>query len=318
MVRGLAVASLMYPELGIRSAVQLQRDGRLAEAIGSGKGNPVLLIANPHALHAPMITEGERVGFKAVIVEKPACVSPEQVDALKRVQIPVSVCHGYRVMWGPRTIRDMILANELGSIIAVDARWWQAVAAERALDTSPAAFQLWKNDPALSGPFDVLIDNGSHWIDLAIFLLGEPPIRGTVWSSYVNAEAAHRDTHIHLDLVFSGARRARASLSKTVHGTTSHLEFTVIGSRRSATWRFLQPDVIEIGDKAERKVMQRQDATMGSMSRPVHGLGWIEGYVEIISQTLLGLAGKSHAAVPTLAEGLRVMETIFSLERVPD
>jgi predicted dehydrogenase len=316
MLRGVAVAGLMHPELGIRPILQAARARPLNE-LSRGLENPVLLVANPHALHAPAIIEGEKAGFKAIIAEKPACVSPEQLTALQNIRIPVSICHGYRVMWGPRTVQQMIAANELGQIIALDGRCWSSAAAQWALDPSPRD-RLWKNDPILSGPSDALIDNASHWIDLATYLMGEPAQRGNVWLSYINAEAPHRDTHVHLDLVFSGARRARASVSKTVHGAANDLEFTVIGSRRSATWAFSRPDLIEVGDGAERKVIHRKDTSMGSGSRPFHGLGWLEGYVEIIRQTLLGLAGKSTAAVPTLAEGLQVMNTIFSLERVSD
>jgi predicted dehydrogenase len=313
MRRSLAIVGLMHPELEIQPALDAER-GRPLDAIGRESEHRVLLVANPHALHAAAIVEGARAGFKAIIAEKPACVSSEQMVKLDGIAIPVSICHGYRVMWGPRTIRHMIAANELGRIIAVDGRCWQSSAAQRALDpTQP--FQLWKNDPTLSGPSDVLIDNGSHWVDLATYLMGEPARKGTGWVSYVNAEAPHRDTHAHLDLLFSEGRQARASISKTVHGAGNDLEFTVIGSRRSATWAFLRPDIIEVGDGGTRTTLHRKDFSMGSGSRPFHGVGWLEGYVEIIRQTLLGLIGKSTVAVPTLAEGLQVMKTIFSLER---
>ncbi len=313
MRKSLAVVGSMHPELAIQPALDAER-GRPLDAIGRECANRVLLVANPHALHAAAIAEGFRAGFRAIIAEKPACVSIEQLATLDGIAIPVSICHGYRVMWGPRTIRQMIVANELGRIVALDGRGWQSSAAQRALDPSPN-FQLWKNDPTLSGPSDVLIDNGSHWVDLATYLMGEPARKGTVWLSYVNAEAPHRDTHVHLDLLFSENRPARVSISKTVHGAGNDFEFTVIGSRRSATWAFLRPDVIEVGDAGTRTTLHRKDVSIGSGSRPFHSLGWLEGYVEIIRQTLLGLIGKSTAAIPTLAEGLQVMKTIFTLEK---
>jgi predicted dehydrogenase len=313
MRRSLAIVDIMHPELGIQPALDAKR-GCPLDAIGRERENRVLLVANPHALHAATIVEGARAGFKAIIAEKPACVSLEQVATLGGIAIPVSICHGYRVMWGPRTIRHMIAAKELGRVIAVDGRCWQSSTAQRALDPTPN-FQLWKSDPTLSGPSDVLLDNGSHWVDLATYLMGEPARKGMVWVSYVNAEAPHRDTHVHLDLLFSENRPARASISKTVHGAGNDFEFTVIGSRRSATWAFQRPDVIEVGDAGTRTTLHRKDVSMGSGSRPFHGLGWLEGYVEVIRQTLLGLIGKSTAAVPTLAEGLQTMKTIFSLDK---
>lgn len=313
MLRSLAVVGMTNPELGIRPAIQAPRGARLAELRRSLE-NPVLLVANPHALHTPAILEGVAAGYKAIVTEKPPCISPEQLAELEALQFPVSVCHVYRAMWGPRTIRKMIAANELGEIIAVDARCWLSSSAQRARDSS-APFQLWKNDPALTGPFDVLIDNVSHWVDMAIYLMGEPPQHGSVWLSYINAEAPHRDTHAHVTLVFRGGRPVRASISKTVHGTGNDFEFTVIGSHRAATWAFPRPDVIEVGEGGERRLIPRQDSAIGSGVRAFHALGWTEGYVEIIRQTLLGLIGRSTAAVPTLAEGLQVMRTIFSLEK---
>ena len=231
--RALKVVSTLHPECGLLPEKFIERKTPLESALHAAE-NPLLLVANPHALHTPAIVAGAQAGARAIITEKPACVSLQQLAELEQVSTPVYVCHGYRAMWGPRQMQQMIRQGDLGEIVSVEGLYWQSSAAQRMLDPSPA-FQLWKNDPLLSGPFDALVDLGSHWIDLAFFLMSEPCREMRAWLSYANAEAPHRDTHVHLDLIFGSGRRGRASISKTVHGASNDLQITVLGTQVSLT-----------------------------------------------------------------------------------
>ena len=121
----------------------------------------------------------------------------------------------------------------------------------------------------------------------------------------------HRDTHVHLTIDFQGGSRALGSISKTVHGSPNHFEINLIGSRRYASWNFMNPDVVEISEGAVRSFRGRTDMTLGSRHWPHHGLGWIEGYIEIIHQALLGLSGVKPVSYPTLEENLLILETLL-------
>ncbi len=312
MQRSLAIVSTIHQQLSIAPAIFAERNAPLSE-IAQNLEHPVLLIANPHALHSKGILEGSEAGFKALIVEKPACTSMSQVGELRKVKMPISVCHGYRMMWGPQTIREMLVGGEVGDIIAIEGRYWQSSAAQRAIEKS--ASSTWKNDPSLSGPYDVLLDLGSHWADMAMFLYGEKPERSRLWLSYLNSEAAHRDTHIHFDMAFKAGHPARASISKTAHGYGNDLELHVLGTKKSLGWHSQNPDVIEIGQGRDRTIKVREKSVLGSGMRAFHALGWLEGYVEIISQTLLAMAGFESRHVPTLQEGLDVVEVLLNAER---
>ena len=88
-----------------------------AEALKSvpsdGSRHPLLLIGNPHGLHAGAIVEAVEAGIRHLVIEKPVCVSTAEIARL-RALAPVqdaAVCHGYRQQWGPRTIRRMIGTN---------------------------------------------------------------------------------------------------------------------------------------------------------------------------------------------------------------
>ena len=120
------------------------------------------------------------------------------------------------------------------------------------------------------------------------------------------------DTHVHLFLKFAGDRRAIASISKTVHGATNNFEYTVIGTKGTATWRFLQPDEVEFGRGGRTSILRRKTPMESSGSVPFHGLGWLEGYVEITRQTLRQVSGLDSVPVPTLDEALDTMDVLLN------
>lgn len=278
--------------------------GEPLRGVAAGLPYPVLFIANPHGLHAKAILEAERAGFARIFCEKPACAARRDIKALREVKVPVAVFHGYRLQWGPQTLKAMIRAGELGELIAIEGRYWQSSAAERAL--AGAAPSGWKNDLRLSGPHDVLLDLATHWTDLAIFLMGQRPNTSSVRTWKTNAEARHRDTHVHVALEFSKGRRALGSVSKTAHGAQNELEIHVLGSRKSASWSLLRPDELVVGEGAHKRTVARRGAELGGRLAPFHGLGWLDGYVEIIRR---GLSGKS--GYPTLAESLAVLDALL-------
>jgi predicted dehydrogenase len=141
--------------------------------------------------------------------------------------------------------------------------------------------------------------------------MDSPPMQTICWRSFHNAPAPHRDTHVHLLLRFSDDRSATASISKTVHGASNNLEFTVIGTSGSATWRFLQPDEVEFGSGIRTTVLRRQTTNDSSASSPFHGLGWLEGYIEITRQSLRAVSGLDSVPVPTLQESLAGMRILL-------
>ena len=176
-------------------------------------------------------------------------------------------------------------------VFAFESRYWQSSSAQTALK-GDAAKESWKNDIRLNGPHDALTDLGSHVVDICHYLMGAKATRKQrCWVSYRNSAAAHRDTHVHLQLGFSGSRHALASISKTVHGATNDFEYTVFGTRGSATWRFLHPDEVEYGSGSQSAFIRREEPGVSSETKPFHGLGWLEGYVEITRQTLRRVSG---------------------------
>jgi predicted dehydrogenase len=309
ILKSLAIVSQSDPDLNLLPVRMIPR-GSPPVSGQSAQAENVLFIANPSGLHAQYILEGANSKFSVIAADKPVCVRPEEISLLGNIQIPVTVFHGYRAMWGTRTIKSMIESGALGDVFSFESRYWQSSSAQTAIAGSVEK-RIWKNSPQLNGPLDVLTDLGSHVVDICLHLMAEKPAESKCWMSYQNSAAPHRDTHVHLILKFSGDRRAIASISKTMHGATNNFEYTVVGTKAAATWRFLQPDEIEFGSGNQTSIIRRQDPNESSGSLPFHGLGWLEGYVEITRQTLRLAAGLNTLPVPTLQESLAVMDVLL-------
>jgi predicted dehydrogenase len=311
-------AAMLSQTHSLAEPVQLKRGEALPRVNADSKS--VLIIANPHGLHAPSIIAGLDAGFQGFLIEKPACVNLEEVAQLKSAllgrSVKAAVFHVYRQMWGIQTIKQMIQSGELGEIISIEGRYWQSSTAQKAIDKNAPPVS-WKNDVKLGGAGDTFIDIGVHWADAVAFLMGEETFKGSAWLSYANAEAAHRDSHVHLNLEFSNQRRAFGSISKTVHGATNQFEVVVLGTKRSATWNFLNADEIVIGEGSTRRTFPRKTSLLGSGLPPFHGMGWVEGYYEIMKQIILDLESKSEEAssgnYPHLEGNLKLMESLFGL-----
>jgi predicted dehydrogenase len=309
--KSLALLGVVHPEWETAPPIQLPRDVSW-DRLNVDGARAVAFIATPHALHAEALLGAERAGFRHLVVEKPACVTLEQRESLRLLQAKVAVLHGYRLMWGPQWLRAQIDSGEWGRLVALEGRYWQSSTAQRAL--APVTTSGWKNDPSLSGSHDVLLDLAPHWVDLANFLAGQPATGGNAWLSFANAESTHRDTHVHLDLAYRSGVRGLASISKTWHGAGNDLEIHVLCEGATAVWRFAAPDEVVVGRGASRATVTRPATDpRGSRQAPGHGLGWIEGYVEITAQMLRAMVGGGETHYPTLDEHLAVMDLLLRL-----
>jgi predicted dehydrogenase len=310
----LGLLRLARPAWTIAPAVRLRRDCALAE-LEVDADTDFLCIANPHALHADRVVEAAAAGFRRIVTEKPLATSLRQLETLRRVpaDVAVGVFHGYRALWGPREIRRRIGAGELGRVFAVEGRYWQSSAAQVGVGEKPARGG-WKDDVALSGPYDVALDLGTHWVDLAASFAGAPLEDGVVRRHYVHAEALHRDTHVTLDLAFGGGVRSVASVSKVAHGAVNDLDVVVLGTLGRAQWSFARPDELVLARGSETRRLVRPPAVATASRLPVgHGLGWLDGYAAVLDGFLERWGQEPAEAYPSIHDCLPTLERYLRL-----
>lgn len=306
--KSLSILDVLNPSWGIEKARVLKRNESLSEL--HPPKNAVLFLSNPHALHTPSILAAEKAGFSWVLSEKPIAVNQDQLQQLNQVKIPVGVFHGYRQTWAIQTLKKMMSNGELGNWVTIEGRYWQSSAAQKQI--SGEKKQNWKDDISLSGPYDVLLDLSTHWVDLVFFLANESPEKVDVWKSFANADSQHRDTHNLIQMAFSGNRRSLGSISKTAHGFGNDLEIHVIGEKKSVSWAFLNPDALVVGEGSKKSILSRADgAAFGSEQYSFHSTGWLEGYVEIIKQYFHQMRGEAYTPYPNLKDQLRVLRHLL-------
>lgn len=313
IAKSFAIFNLNQQQLKIEPPVWLDREVSLFSEIKKYE-SPVVCIATPHALHCQSIIEANQAKCDAILCEKPACVDFTQLRKLQNTQVPTAILHGYRQMWGIQTLKRLAKENYFGEITLIEGRYWQASVAEEALNRKMERSQSnWKDDPSLSGKYDTYLDLGTHWVDAVSFIFGNLPSKITAWRSYVNSNSPHRDTHVQLSIDFPNGR-ASGSVSKNYHGATHEFEIYMIGSKKSALWKFLKPDEILIGEGQNRHILTRKNWNLNSTQPPFHGLGWLEGYVEIISQLCAEVYQNQGVEYPRLKSNLLLLEAMLNAE----
>lgn len=129
-----------------------------------------VVIATPSALHAEQAIRALEKGI-AVFCQKPLGRTEEEVrrviDAARSSDRLLGVDLSYRFVKGIPELRKKIEAGELGEIYAASLTFHNAYGPDKP----------WFYDPQLSGGGCVM-DLGIHLVDLALWMLGHPAVRG--------------------------------------------------------------------------------------------------------------------------------------------
>lgn len=206
-----------------------------------------------------------------VLSEKPLTVdsaqSGELVALAQERHLKTAVNFVYRHYPVVQQLRRLIAAGWFGEIYAVHGSYLQDwLASEGDYD--------WRVESRYCGPSRAFADIGSHWIDMAQFLLGQNvsgltadfatfiptriksmsgPDGSTIASSSAASSLVEVDTEDYAGLLLEFERGARGGLvvSQVSVGQKSGLSIEVDGSKASARWSRGQPNVVLIGRRGE-------------------------------------------------------------------
>jgi predicted dehydrogenase len=127
-----------------------------------------VVIASPSALHAEQSIAALERGF-AVFCQKPLGRTAQETGAVvstaRRMNRLLGVDLSYRQARAFRAVRDLVVANGIGRVYAVDLVFHNAYGPDKP----------WFYDPRLSGGGCVM-DLGIHLVDLALWVLGFPRV----------------------------------------------------------------------------------------------------------------------------------------------
>ena len=129
-----------------------------------------VVIATPHALHAPMATFCLEAGLH-VFVEKPVAMvvseADRMIDLATKKGLTLAVGHNYRTFPGNRAMKHLIDSGAIGPVHRVLWQWLET------RSESYYARDVWRCTWAQAGG-GVLMNQVSHDIDLLCWMLGEP------------------------------------------------------------------------------------------------------------------------------------------------
>jgi len=159
-----------------------------------------VLLTTPHSLHAEHILAAARAK-KHVFVEKPftltAASGRKAASACRRSGVVLAIGHNRRFLPGARTLKRMVDAEELGTILHVEANF----SAPGALSYTP---ERWRAS-RIESPAGALAALGIHMIDTMTWLLGSV-VR-------LSCQATRRAVTVDIDDTTSALLQFRAGMT---------------------------------------------------------------------------------------------------------
>jgi predicted dehydrogenase len=240
----------------------------------------------PNFLHAEPCIQAARAG-KHVVCEKPlartAKEAKDMLDAVNGSSVKHMCGFNYRFVPAIRLAKEMIEAGELGDIYHFRARYLQ----EWIMD--PDLVQTWRLKKELAGS-GALGDLGSHIVDLARFLVGEPA-SVSANMAYFMSECPLADgkgtTKVDVDAAFEAAVQFKSGAVGTLEasrfctGRKNHMNLEINGSKASIAFNLENMNVLQVYKRVDAKSRTAgfRDVLVTEGDHPFYSVWWPHGHV---------------------------------------
>jgi len=239
----------------------------------------------PNNLHAEPVIAAAEAG-KHIICEKPlgrtAAEAKSMLDAVNKAGVKHMCAFNYRFVPAVRLVRQMIEEGVLGKIYHIRARYLQ----EWIMDPNfPMVWRL-RKDVAGSG---ALGDLGSHIIDLARFLVGEPTAVNAHLKTFVKDRPTPEGGRAAVDVddafislfQFENGAIGTLEASRFALGRKNTNSFEINGSRGSVVFNLEKMNELEVHIPSEqRKEAQGFTNVLVSESyHPYWANWWPQGHI---------------------------------------
>jgi predicted dehydrogenase len=192
------------------------------------------------------------------------------VEAVRKAGVPAHLTFNRRMDAGVQLLKSAIGNGTIGRPVTVFGSYRQQ------WNASPSS-RDWRFDPAQVGPSRVVTEIGSHWLDLAEFVLGRPLLAVHAFVTSMGARAFDTGTErgeftpVNED-VFSAQLRFEDGVvghvygTELAHGIFDDIELQVDGTLRSATWSSSTPNQLVIAHKLEGTRIEGDPSPTASIS----------------------------------------------------
>jgi predicted dehydrogenase len=326
----LTIFAQLYPEMGVYPHIVAITPGGAASSARALRDYPsvphlpfaemlacddvnVVLCATPTEMHFEQVRHALRVG-KHVMCEKPLTVDVAQsgelvalADAGNRV---LAINHHFRHVPALREIQQHVVAGSLGTPISGHMRYY------RSSNVNPQRPLTWRFIGSGGG---VLVDLGSHLIDLVHFVCQSPIVRvQATLRTVVPQRPDHTgqlvdvqsDDVAWLNVQLANGMRLTLEASKMVPGAADDVRVEVYGTQSSLMFDMLDVNTLVVGQAQSPAATQRiqmwnrmsppatlpgQETSTGSLSW--HAASWQQCLTRIIGQESLLCDGRAGLMV---------------------
>jgi predicted dehydrogenase len=281
----------------------------------------------PNDLHAEPSVAAAEAG-KHVICEKPlGRDAAEAHDTWRRVAatgVEHMCAFNYRFVPAVRLARELLEAGELGEVRHFRARYLQEWLAD------PDFPMTWRLDPAHAGA-GALGDLGTHVVDLARYLVGEPAAVTGVLRTFVAEREGGTvgvDDAFEATVEFESGAVGTLEASRVCQGRKNSFTWEINGSRGSIAFDLERLNELQVhlpggarGARAEgfRTVLvSESDHPFWEHWWPQgHTIGWEHTFVHEIHHLLSAIAGGGAVAPhgATFEDGYRASEVCDAIAR---
>lgn len=292
----------------------------------------VVSVCTPNNQHEEMVIAALRAG-KHVYVDKPLAVTAESAERMARAaeDAPGMTRMVFNNRYFPATMRARQLMDEgrIGEVLSFSARYLHSGSID------PDKPIGWKQQ--MQG--GVLLDLGSHALDLALWLVGYPrrvfcrtrrlydarPTRDG------GVERALSEDQVTALLELENGAIGTVEASKIATGSNDELTLEVRGTRGALKWDSMDPSFLDFydntlpeaaygGNRGFTRIesVQRYPAPGGKFLPPKNAIGWDRGHLHCYYTFLDAVA---HGRTPEngIAEGAKLqalMEKLMEADRV--
>jgi predicted dehydrogenase len=312
----------LTPELGSQRAGELgvaRAYGSLDELLADPAVD-VVHVASPNALHYPQVRQIVQAG-RHVVCEKPlATTSAESsvlADEAQAAGVVAAVNFNLRFYPLNQHVRQLVAEGGIGVPRLISGHYLQ----------DWLLFETdwnWRLEPEVGGELRAVADIGSHWLDLAAFLTGDPishvladlttfvPVRrqptGPVRTfgdgrlgATVDREIRSEDAASILLRFASGARGA-VTVSQVSPGRKNSLRYEIDGSVAAAAWNSERPDELWVGRRdGPNELLLRNPALMNRAGAEAAYLpgGHAEGFADTFKAAFTAIYADVAAGGPS-------------------
>ncbi|MBK6287046.1 MAG: Gfo/Idh/MocA family oxidoreductase [Pseudomonadales bacterium] len=293
-----------------------------------GERIEVVSVLTPNHLHFPMVDRLLDAGLH-VFCEKPLSLSVVEALALERKAVTrgcqVGVAHTYTGYPMVRQMRALIAGGAIGAVQKIDVQYYQGWI-NPAMHDAALRDEVWRLDPARSGPSCCIGDIGVHAFDLVEYATGLRIRRVLAeLDSFGPGKALDVDGTVlfHTDNGVRGLLRA----SQIATGEENNLRIAVYG--RSGALRWCQEQAAELLQLRENGPRQlytpghgfnTELARMASQLPPGHPQGLAEAMANLyrgFADGLRGIPGADtrYRDIGAGVRGMRFIEAALASSR---